>query len=243
LVAAALQSGDDPKPRPQMTPAVRATVDLARAAAPEIFADTLARLVESGKIPERELQVELLEDAFQAAGSAKEPVQLIALPPTPLGTREIYRSEAGELHLDAISLQARILRILLTIDPAQARKLFEYIEHPALDPRPCEDALVADIAPYYEIAAAIAQSAFTADQKAHDEHLEFLAALLKGARSPNELAAFANVVDAFHSRTRSGSRCFRHSPRSCWQSARIIDPSRFPATRSRLRSPSSTTAS
>jgi hypothetical protein len=186
---------DDDKPRPKLPDAVQSIVDLARATAPEIFADTIVKLVESGKIPQRELQIELLEDAFQAAGSAIEPVRLIAIPGTPPDTREIYRSKAGELGLDAISLQARILKNLLTVDRGKAREVFEQVAHPALDPRPCADALVADVAPYYEIAGAIAQTAFTAEEKEHGVHVQFLVGLLSAAKSPGELAAFSHAIE------------------------------------------------
>jgi len=194
LLIVPLQADDD-KPPPKLPGAVQSEVDLARATAPEIFADTIVRLVESGKNPQRELQVELLEDAFQAAGSAIEPVRLIAIPGTPPDTREVYRSKAGELGLDAISLQSRILKNLLTVDRAKARELFEQMAHPAIDPRPCEDALVADIAPYYDIAGAIAQSTFTAQEKEHDAHVQFLAGLLSAAKSPAEVAAFAGAIE------------------------------------------------
>jgi hypothetical protein len=194
-LARLLTAGDDAKPRPKLSDAVQSVVDQARGTAPEIFADTIVRLVESGKVPQRELQVELLEVAFQAAGSATEPARLIAIPGTPPDTREMYRGKAGELGLDTISLQSRILKNLLTVDRAKARGLFIQMVHPALDPRPCEDALVADIAPFYEIAAAIAQSAFTADEKANDAHVQFLVGLLEGAKSPGELAAFASAIE------------------------------------------------
>jgi hypothetical protein len=195
LIVAVPLRADDDKPRPKLLDAVQSVVDLARGAAPEIFADTIVKLVESGKIPHRELQVELLEDAFQAAGSATEPVRLIAIPGTPPDTREIYRSKAGELGLDAISLQARILKNMLTVDRAKGRELFDRVAHPVLDPRPCEDALVADVAPYYEIAAAIAQSAFTAEEKERGAQVQFLVGLLSAAKSPGELAAFAGAIE------------------------------------------------
>jgi hypothetical protein len=194
LLIAPLRADDD-KPRPKLPDAVQSIVDLARATAPEIFADTIVRLVESGKIPQRELQVELLEDALQAAGSATEPVRLIAIPGTPPDTREIYRSKAGELGLDAISLQSRILKNLLTVDRGKARELFEQVAHPVLDPRPCEDALVADVAPYYEIAGVIAQTAFTAEEKERGVQVQFLVGLLSAAKSPGELAAFAGAIE------------------------------------------------
>jgi hypothetical protein len=193
-MAGGARADDQPKPRPKLAPDVQAIVDIARPAAPEIFAHVVVRLVESGKIPQRELQVELLEDAFHSAARAIEPVRLVAIPGTPPDTREMYRGKAGELGLDAISLQSRIVRNLLTVDRAKARDLFGQIVHPVLDPRPCEDAMVADISPYYEIAAAVAQSAFTAAEKENDAHLQFLTGLLSAARSPGEVAAFAGAI-------------------------------------------------
>jgi hypothetical protein len=194
LLIAPLRADDD-KPRPKLPDAVQSVVDLARGTAPEIFANTIVKLVESGKITQRELQVELLEEAFQAAGSAVEPVRLVAIPGTPPDTREIYRSKAGELGLDAISLQARILRNLLTVDRGRARELFDQVAHPVLDPRPCEDALVANVDPYYVIAGAIAQSAFTAEEKERGAQVQFLVGLLTAAKSPGELAAFAGAIE------------------------------------------------
>jgi hypothetical protein len=194
VFSALVHAGDDAKPRPKLAAGVQAIVDLARPAAPEVFAYTIVNLVESGKIPQRELQVELLEDAFHSAVRAVEPVRLIAIPGTPPDTREMYRSKAGELGLDTISLQSRILRNLLTVDRGKARELMGQIVHPVLDPRPCEDALVADIAPYYEIAAAVAQSAFTAAEKDNDAHLQFLIGVLSAAKSPAEVAAFAGAI-------------------------------------------------
>ncbi len=120
---------------------------------------------------------------------------MLRSPKTPLDTRELYRGKGGEMHLDAISLQARVLKEWLTLDRAKARQMFEGLAHPVLDARPCEDPFVADIAPYYEIAAAIAQSAFSDEEKKHDAQAQFLVALLAGARSSNELAAFVSVID------------------------------------------------
>jgi hypothetical protein len=157
--------------------------------------DAIVKIVEAGKVPQKELQIELLESAFQSARTAHEPVRLIAIPQTPLDTRELYRGKGGDMRLDAISLQARVLKEMLTLDRPKARHMFEGLAHPVLDVRPCEDPFVADVAPYYEIAASIAQSAFSDEEKKHDAHVQLLIALLAGARSSNELAAFASVID------------------------------------------------
>jgi hypothetical protein len=196
LGAVCLHAGDERGVRPELPPAVRPVVELARAASAELFADTVVRLVQAGRIPQREMQIQLLEEAFAVAAGAAEPVRLMAIPPTPPDTRALYRGRAGELRLDALSLRSRILQELLTVDRVRARELFEAIPHPALDARPCSDPLVADIGAYYEIAAAVAQSSFTAAEKEKEAHVQFLTAVLAGARSPGEIDAFARAVQS-----------------------------------------------
>lgn len=189
-------AGDETKPRPELPAAVRPIVGMARSAPPELFADTIVRLVELGKIPPRELQVELLTDAFNAAAGAREAVRLIGVRGTPPDTRAMYRGKAGELRWDALSLQSRILKAMLTLDRPKTRELFDHMRRPVLDPCKCEDPLVADASAYYEIAGALAQSAFSPAEKEKDVHVQFLLTALAGARSPNELAAFVRAVQS-----------------------------------------------
>ena len=196
LLAVSLYGGDDRGVRPEVPVAVRPIVELARTASPEMFGDTVIRLVQMGKIPQRETQMQLLEEAFTAASGAADPVRLVAIPATPLDTRALFRSRAGELRLDGLSLQSRILMELLTLDRARARELFGQIPRPALEPRGCVDPLVADVSVYYEIAAAVAQSAFTAEEKKTEAHAQFLTAILAGAKSPGEIEPFARALES-----------------------------------------------
>ncbi len=185
LISAVAFAGERPDPP---------IVELARSAPPELFADAIIRAVQSGKIADRDRQIELLNDAFSAAARAKETIRLVAIPGTPPDTREIYRSKAGDLGLDALTLQSRIVQSMARLDPVRARELFNGIARPKLDPRPCVDPLIADASAYYDAAAAIAQYGFTAREKETDLHIEFLNALLVTARSPNEIAAFAHAL-------------------------------------------------
>ncbi|MGH9559652.1 MAG: hypothetical protein ACRD30_10465 [Bryobacteraceae bacterium] len=187
---------DSPPPKIELPAAVRPIIDLARAAPPEFFAATVVNLIRGGKIPNRAAQIALLEQAFVAAPQAKEPVRTIAIPGTPPDTREIYRGKAGELNLDALSLQSRVLSELVTVDPTKARELFDGIPRPELDPRTCADPLIADDSAYYAIAAEIAQSAFNPVEKKQEAHVQFLAAVLSGAQSPIELAPFAHAIQS-----------------------------------------------
>jgi len=187
-------AGQEQKARPEIPPAVRPVVDLARSAPPEFFADIIVRLVETGRIPARELQVDLLTEAFGAAAQVQQPFRWIGIPNAPADNRPYYLARAGELKLDALSLESRVLKAMLTVDPAKARELFQSVPHPLLDPRPCEDPLIADVSAYYEVAGALAQSSFSADEKEKGQHLQFLLTALAGARSPGEMAAFARSL-------------------------------------------------
>jgi len=192
--AVALSAGDEKRAAPELPPALRAIVDLARASSPELFADTVAGLVEHGRIPQREARIDLLEQAFAAASGAAEPYRLTAIPATLPDTRALYRDKAGALGLDALSLQSRIVREMLRLDREKARALFDSVARPALEPRPCEDPLVADISAYYEMAAAVAQSTFTAAEKEKSAQVQFLEGILDGARSPGELLPFLRAI-------------------------------------------------
>jgi len=196
LGALGVYGGDERAVRPELPPSVRPIVELARAAPPELFADTIVRLIQAGRIPQRELQITVLEEAFSVAANASEAVRLVAIPPTPPDTRALYRGRAGDLRFDVLSLRSRILQELLTVNRVAARDRFPQIPHPLLEPRPCEDPMVADISSYYEIGAAIAQSSFTAAEKEKGLHVQFLATMLSGAKSPGEIEPFARVIQS-----------------------------------------------
>jgi hypothetical protein len=183
-------------PAAELPREIQTLIDLARSSPPELFADAALRLVHSGRIAPREAQLELLEEAFTASGAASEPVRLTAFPLIPPDTRELYRSLAGELQLDSLSLQSRILQELLTLDPAKARELFASIPRPAFTPRPCEDPFIAVAPAYYELAGAIAQSAFSPAEKEKESHVQFISAILDGIHSPSELVPFARALQS-----------------------------------------------
>ncbi len=164
----------------------QSVLDLARKAPPEIFADTAIKLVERGEVPAGDRE-KLLEEAFQAAKQAREPVRLTALPGVRSDTRAALRDSAGALGLDALSLQNRVIGMMAKTDAARARELFQSLEHPSLEARPCEDPMIADVSAYYETAASLlSKGAVPSD----------LMLALGQARSPGELANFAKALSA-----------------------------------------------
>jgi len=160
----------------------QSVLELARTAPPEIFADAVIKLVERGEIPAPNRRG-LLEEAFQAAAHAHEPVRLMALPGVRSDTRAAARDAAGMLGLDALSLEARVIKLMAATEPARARELFQSLEHPMLEARPCEDPMIADASAYYEMAGFLAGG-----------QASLLMLAVGPSRSPAELAYFARIV-------------------------------------------------
>lgn len=169
-------------------------VELAQSAPPEFASDALLRVVESGKIADKNARRDLLEQAFRLAGSARFPVRMRGVPGSTLDTRTGNLSQAYDLKLDAISLQSRAVRDLLPLDPAKARELFQNIPRPALAPLNCDDALVYDVSDFYQTMGAVANSAFTQKEREKEENVDFLLDYLGQAGSPAQLAPLARLI-------------------------------------------------
>src|SRR5579872_7410117 len=90
LVATALAGAETPK----LPVVLQSLVDLSHAAPPEFGADALLRLVESGKIGNREARHDLIVDAFNLAVSAKFPLRKRHLAGTTLDSRAGSLSQA-----------------------------------------------------------------------------------------------------------------------------------------------------
>jgi hypothetical protein len=192
LACAGAVSAADLPPLPKD---VADAVASARALPPELFSDAMVRLIEHGAIVDVGWQKRLLNDAFLAAQQSREPYRWLRLPGLSEDTRESYRARAGDLHLDALSLENRVLALMVTVDRAGSRELFSRISRPQLDSGTCEDALIADPSAYYESASRIAQSTFSAEERRQSAHAQFLAGVLGSVSTTTELAAFVQSLE------------------------------------------------
>ena len=169
-------------------------VELAQPTPPEFAADALLRVVESGKIADRNTRRDLVEQAFHLSGSARFPMRMRAVPGSTVDTRSGFLSQSYDLKLDALSLESRAVHDLLPLDPAKARGLFQNIPIPALTPLSCDDALVYDVADFYQTLGAIVNGTFTQKERDREEHVTFLLDYLGQASSPLQLAPIARVI-------------------------------------------------
>jgi hypothetical protein len=190
FVAAALGGAETPK----LPEAIQSVVDLAHAAPPEFAADALLRLVESGKIADRSARLDLVEQAFSLAVSAKFPIRKRHLPGTTLDSRAGSLSQAYGMKLDALSLQSRAVSDLVPIDPAEARKLIQEIPPPVFEPLSCDDALFYDVSDFYHALTAVVNSGFNAQERAKEEHVNFLLGYIGQVSSPAQLIPLAQTI-------------------------------------------------
>jgi hypothetical protein len=159
---------------------VLALVDQARALPPEFSADTMLRIAASPLIPDKQWRRELIEEAFIAGGHAQLPYPRSFSGSTDSRPNLDYHRN----NLEALTLQTRAVTAILPIDAPRALAMFRDI--PPLQPPvlTCQDAAIPDFSAYYQTAAALFDSAFTPKQRAAEEDVQFLAALIVSIQSP-----------------------------------------------------------
>jgi hypothetical protein len=135
---------------PNVASEVRQLATIATGLRTEYSADILLRLIETGKIPDRKLRFDLLEQVFQSA-----PQVLTPLPMTDVASKgdTLSRrlSEAHRQRLDTLSIQLRVVGALLKDDPSKARATFARIPPLVLPRSGCEHPMVADVAEFYVV--------------------------------------------------------------------------------------------
>ncbi len=190
LLVPVLFSAEPPKlPEP-----FRSIADLANAAPPEFAADALLRIVESGKLADRNARRALAEQAFQLAATAKFPVRMQGLPGTTTDTASGSLSQAYGLKLDVVSLQSRAVIAMLLLDQGKGREMFAQIVKPTLAPLTCDDALAYEPTEYYGALTDVVNEGFTPKEKAKEEHINVLLDALAQVTSPLQLAPLASAI-------------------------------------------------
>ncbi len=172
------------KKRPRLPVEIEALIEDARVAPGEFAADALLRIVESGKVTDRDWRRDLSEEAFRLATGAQQQLRRIHLPGSNVDTRTGYLAMAFDLKLDALSLRCRAVRAMLAVDKQKARELFNEIPKPELPSVTCEDTLLYDVADFYGTLKDVAQAAFTPEEVRKEEHIHFVESFIGSLNSP-----------------------------------------------------------
>jgi len=172
-------------------PRIEMLIADARAVPPEFSADALLRIATASQI-DTSTRRELLEEAFMRAYAARDDHRLGTVLEIPQDSRQGALRFAYATSLNRLSLQARAVQMMATVDPLRAREIFEWIDL-NLAPGSCESFLVPSVDEYYTALSLLARTTF-ADRA---EGLRFLELYLWRARLPSEMPAIANAVRRF----------------------------------------------
>ena len=175
---------------------LQAIIDIAHAVPPEFGADVLIRLVDSNKIAERTSRAKLLTMAFELAESAQEPVKRVALSGSLVDTRSGSLATAYGLNLDRLTLESRIIDLMLQLDSAKARALLERITLPTIATLDCEQPLAYDFTKFYEAVGHIESRAFTRKEKLEGHDVALLQRYIRGLVSHAQVGPVAQLLGA-----------------------------------------------
>jgi hypothetical protein len=182
---------------------VLALVDQARALPPEFSADLMLNLAASPLLSEVKWRRELIEAAFASGVHAQLPYPryAYALPTDARPNLEYHRN-----NLEVLTLQTRAVNSMLAIDIQRALAMFRDIVPPELPALTCQEAATPDLAEYYQTAARLFASAFTAKQRTAEEDVQFLESLIRAIRSPSQIVPAMKMMPDAGVRTTPAQR-------------------------------------
>jgi hypothetical protein len=169
----------------------------ARSQTPEIAADALITIAESGRITDAKLTREILEEAFNLAGQAQHTVRIDFF--GPVDNKVSSTLEPLGLKLDNLSLRARVIKVFLRFDKARARRLFLAEMPPELNlpSLGCENAVRSyRLSDYYETASLVFRETFSAKERAAPGFAYILLPFVDRITSPAQIDPVAKMIAA-----------------------------------------------
>ncbi len=185
----------DAERRAKLPREIRDLIDQSPAAPPELAADILLRLVESGRITDKKIKAEMLEQAFVLAGAARYPMRLVIgvsghTTDSDAGVR--YAALANEL--DTLSLRSRAIREMLDVDRKRALDLFRSMPPLHIPVHGCSDAMVERVDEFYSTLAALVSRSFEAAEKREGKHWELAESYLHSMVAPAQLEPAGKMI-------------------------------------------------
>jgi hypothetical protein len=175
-------------------PSIDSLIDAARGAPGEFAADAMIRLATLERL-DKARRVQLLEDAFQRASEAQEPLKRQAVIRKVAGPAG-YLNRAYSQNLDAMSLRLRAVEAMLPLDKGKARALFLKVPPVKIPKLACKDFLAYDVGRYYEVLAAIVRETYS--QPEIDKHipLQLLQQQIGAITSAVQIAPAERLVES-----------------------------------------------
>ena len=186
-----------PTPTPERNRQIVALLNDARIAAPELAVDTFLKVVESKKVTDPVWRREILEEALRMTGDVKYPIRMnvVFFPRSAVDTRAGYLSYAFDQKLDALSLKARILKLLLPVDTARAKQIvYQMNGDLGLKRLTCEDTMAYHVDDIYSAVAAVAKAVFTPKEVRDGVRGLFVLPWIENIESPAQITPAMELI-------------------------------------------------
>lgn len=177
---------------------LKALADSAETVPPELASDSLIRIAAlDASSKDKRL---LLERAFQLAESAKYAVNLVGTVEQAFDTD----SDAGLIQaalskgLDRLTLQCRVVQLMLSIDAKRARELLLDMRVPSFPRLTCKAALRPSPQALYQTLDRVIATGFSEEERRAGKPLQFAEDLLHRISSPTELLPALRMLDALN---------------------------------------------
>ncbi|MFY9619805.1 MAG: hypothetical protein WAQ99_08325 [Pyrinomonadaceae bacterium] len=196
------QQSKDQKPTPARSLEIENLVSSARTIPLEFAAMLLYRIAQSEKVTDRQWKKELLEEAFLFSEKAQVDIRrrVVPFPGVSVDTDSGYRSYAFDLEIDRLSLRSRIVRAMLPLDKQRARELLSQMSpNLKLAPLDCSDAMVYEVATFYESLIAVAERGFSTDEIESGLRAEYIVPYVRGITSPAQVGPVIQLLLRFKS--------------------------------------------
>lgn len=173
---------------------VKALVNDSEALPPEFSADVSLTLVENGLIRDNALKIKLLTRAFEKASAAQDDVLErpfgSSVEETAEGLHAIASTVTG---LNRTSLQSRVIRQFVVIDPHRARRIFESMPAPHLTEIPCNRDWYFFPDDYYKALEGVLRTGFSNGEIAGGNRAAYVSSIISNAQYHIQIALI-NIV-------------------------------------------------
>ncbi len=172
---------------------VELLIERARNAPPEIAADIIFQLLEANIAIGPGRKIQLLEELFDLSYNTQHKIKLresIDSTDSRIGNLNY----AYSLNLDSLSIQCRVVRLMIPIKRDRAVELFKRIQILDLDPLSCQDLMGYDISIYYDALRDIVSTALTDNENKQIEVRNLIGNAISGISSPLQFSAVAKML-------------------------------------------------
>ncbi|MEZ5400717.1 MAG: hypothetical protein R2729_13680 [Bryobacteraceae bacterium] len=198
IAIAALAQPPAAPERPKPTPETQALLDAALAAPPELGADALLQIVDLNLVPSRDQQLEIVQQAFEMAGSAKFPYHQVAAVGRARHTDSSPGIRAGALPgLSRLGLRNRAVLAAIRLDKAAALEMFERIQSGPFPALSCSDALAPSVDEYYTTHGDVVSRAMSDRDRQDERDIAAIRAATTGITNPAQIGPSARLIAAW----------------------------------------------